>query len=547
MLSSSLLWGYYNAYLLRTQLSKDMEIRNQFLVEAMHSTITGIYDEYKRGVLSEDAAKEKVRGVVRAARYDDGQQYFWINDVNGKVVMHPLSPESEGKDLTTINPRAKNLYLRFAEVAKKNRDKGGVEYYEWQKPGEDASLLFKKISYIKLFEPWGWVIGTGTYLEDIDDVFRHVLLKEGLFIALFAVILLLGTYFANVIISRPLSILSDRMRELANGNLNIDTPYIHRRDEVGMIASAFSVFRDNAHEKAALEARQIELEKQAVIDKKEAMNRLAEDFNSRISGVIHVLSESASSLLGSAKIMASASHESIQTSDVVASAANEASKNVQTVASAAEELSASSAEIARQIAGVAQRSNRASHEAAKTNSEVSELNDLADSIGEVVGAIKDIADQTNLLALNATIEAARAGDAGKGFAVVADEVKKLASETAAKTSEIDERISRIQSAIRNSVEAMQRIIVDVQDIDHATSTVASAVEEQNAATAEIGRNVAEASQGTQEVSHNIVQVQQNVKLNGETAAKVENASSELAKVTQDLEREVENFLNRVRA
>lgn len=432
MLCSSLAWGTYNAQLIRKQMVSGVDVRNQYLTEALHGTVMGIYDEFKQGRLTEDAAKEKVRAIVRTARYDNGKQYFWINDTTGKVVMHPILPETENKD----------LYLRFAELAKAN-PAGAIEYYDWQKPGQDKSLLFPKSSYVKMIEPWGWVIGTGVYIDDLNLAFRRVVLEEAIFIVLFAAILVFGTFVANRILSRPLSTLSSRMLQLADGNLSVETPYTERKDEVGMIAKAFAIFKKNAQEKADLEARQIELEKQAAVEKKEAMNRLAEDFDARVSSVISVLSSSASGMLTSAKTMATSSQESIETSLLVSSAATEASSNVQTVASAAEELSASSAEIARQIASVAQKSSRASEEAAKTNAEVGELNKLADSIGEVVGAIKDIADQTNLLALNATIEAARAGDAGKGFAVVADEVKKLASETAAKTTEIDERVSRI--------------------------------------------------------------------------------------------------------
>lgn len=174
------------------------------------------------------------------------------------------------------------------------------------------------------------------------------------------------------------------------------------------------------------------------------------------------------------------------------------------------------------------------------------MNDLADSIGDVVSAIKGIAEQTNLLALNATIEAARAGEAGKGFAVVADEVKKLATETAQKTTEIDERVITIQQAIRNTVDSVQRILKDIQDIDHATSTVASAVEEQNLATSEIGRNVAEASNGTQTVSRRIADVLQKSEETGGSAETVLVSAQELQEISKKLQTEVTDFLKGLR-
>jgi methyl-accepting chemotaxis protein len=208
-------------------------------------------------------------------------------------------------------------------------------------------------------------------------------------------------------------------------------------------------------------------------------------------------------------------------------------------------LGASSNEIAQQISSVAQKANRAASEAETTSIQVGELNQLADSIGEVIGAIKTIAEQTNLLALNATIEAARAGDAGRGFAVVAEEVKKLASETAEKTVEIDERVAKIQTAIRHTVDAVQRIIGDVKEINHATGAVASAVEEQNAATNEIGRNVSAASSRTEQVFGNIAEVMRNAEETTESALDLGNAAAELSTIANTFKTEVSAFIKDV--
>jgi methyl-accepting chemotaxis protein len=331
--------------------------------------------------------------------------------------------------------------------------------------------------------------------------------------------------------------LDSRLNSIAGGNFMTDIEVANDEMESTLIIVK------------ALQAKLLygELEKKELaMHAQQAKEKLADDFDSRTAGIIKSLAAAATEMQATAAQMTAASGNTAHASQIVASAAAEADSNVQTVAAATEELSASSTEIARQISSVAEKSNRASSEAVRTSEQVGELNSLADSIGEVIGAIKDIAEQTNLLALNATIEAARAGEAGKGFAVVADEVKKLATETAEKTIQIDERVGRIQSAIRGTVDAVGRIIADVQDIDHSTATVASAVEEQNAATAEIGRNVSEASAGTQQVAHNIVDVQRNAEETGEAANHLNVAADELAQIAENLQLQVTGFLREIR-
>jgi methyl-accepting chemotaxis protein len=367
---------------------------------------------------------------------------------------------------------------------------------------------------------------------------------------LYSIAVLIGialvSIFVSKSISNPLSRQVAIMEPLSKGDFSVEVADQDKGDEIGDIARAVQAFKENGIRVKQLEAQQVAQKVKAEQDKKESQVMLANDFDSRVGGVITSLSDSAHSMTTVAQQMQMASQQTAEVSSTVASAATEADSNVQTVAAASEELAASSSEIARQIDAVAKKSSAAASDAQATSESVNELNTLADSIGEVIGTIKDIAEQTNLLALNATIEAARAGEAGKGFAVVADEVKKLANETATKTEEIDERVNKIQEAIRQSVSAMDKIISNVSEIDAATTTVASAVEEQNAATAEIGRNVTEASTGTQQVSQSIIQVQQNAAESGEASSSVLHSASELKSQSDILRDEVEKFLNEIR-
>ena len=397
-----------------------------------------------------------------------------------------------------------------------------------------------------VFEGIHWAVMTE---ESYDEAMGGVYVLRNNIILVTIVILLVMAFGAVMYartLTRPLAAMAGTMKTLTEGNYNVVIPSMERGDEMGAMAKSVDVFRANLVKMEEMRQEQERMKVQAEEERRAGMLMLADDFDRRTKDIVKSLTSSSQEMKMAAQQLSASSQQTAHASGVVASAATQADANVQTVAAATEELSASSQEISKQVSAVAQRTGQASREAATTSETVGQLNEYAQSVGDVVEAIRDIAEQTNLLALNATIEAARAGEAGKGFAVVADEVKKLALETSQKTDDINDRVVKIQDAIRNSVEAVNRIISNVQQIDHAASSVSSAVEEQTAATSEIGRNVSEASTGTQQVSATIQDVSRNAAETGEGARTVLEAAENLSRVTEDLNTQIGAFLNEIR-
>jgi methyl-accepting chemotaxis protein len=356
----------------------------------------------------------------------------------------------------------------------------------------------------------------------------------------------IGFLFARSL-TRPVAEMTGAMESLAGGDLEVEVPAQGRGDEIGDMAAAVQVFKDNAIRVKQMEAEQAEMARQAEEEKKAAMHKMADDFEASVGGIVNAVSSAATEMESSSQTMSATAEQTAQQSGAVAAAAEQASANVQTVATAAEELSSSIAEISRQVAQSSEVSGGAVAEAEKTNAQVQGLADAANKIGEVVKLISDIAEQTNLLALNATIEAARAGEAGKGFAVVANEVKSLANQTAKATEEISQQIGAVQAETQDAVRAIGSITGTIGQINEIASTIAAAVEEQGAATGEIARNVQQAAAGTQEVTSNIGGVNQAAAETGESAGQLRNAAGELSTQAETLSNEVSRFLDQVRA
>jgi len=352
---------------------------------------------------------------------------------------------------------------------------------------------------------------------------------------------LLGSIIAN-----PVTKMTGAMRQLADGDKSTEITGTDRSDEIGDMAKAVEVFKENMIKADELQAEQ-EREQQTRLARAEKIEGLLRDFEGRAGTMVETVSEAAEEIGTSAQAGTKTTSETGSKSFTVASAAERTNESTNSAAAAAEELSASISEIARQVSEATDVAGNAVRETEDANERIRGLADASQKIGEIVQLINDIAAQTNLLALNATIEAARAGDAGKGFAVVASEVKSLASQTGKATEEIAGQISSIQQSVDGAVNAVDRISSTIGRINDTATGISSAVEEQSASTQEIARTASTISNDSKEMLDSIAGMTQASAQSGATSIGMLWASKDLGVTIGEFSRELEEFLAAARA
>ena len=547
-------------------------LRQQKQIELSHLGDLAIAIVKEEHGLADKAGLPAAEAQARAARrlqqlrYGDGD-YFWVNDMHPRMVMHPTNPKLDGSDLSdNKDPNGKRLFIEMIDVVK--RSGSGFVAYQWPKPGHDKPQ--PKLSYVTGYAPWGWVIGTGVYIDDLAAQTWQAAQKA---LMITGVVLLLVAVFAMLIargIAHSMKEMTNAMRELAGGRLDVVLPGLGRKDEIGEIASAVEAFKLKAVETAGCDAKEREereraaaeerrrndeheaaqrkaAEEQIATERRAATLQLAAEFEATVGGIVDTVSSAATELEAAAGTLTHTAETTQSLSVGVAAASGQASSNVQSVASAAEELDASVVEIGRQMQESNKIAGQAVKEAEQTDGRIGELSQAAGRIGDVIKLITAIAGQTNLLALNATIEAARAGEAGRGFAVVAQEVKALASQTAKATEEIGAQIAGMQAATQDSVSAIKGIGATIRTISTIAETIAAAVEEQGSVTREISRNVQQAAVGTSEVASSIGKVSEGAAATGLASGQMLSAARSLSQDSNRLKTEVDRFLATIRA
>ncbi len=502
------------------------------------------YKMEQEGTLTRAEAQERAKEVVAAMRYaPDG--YLWINDMQPAMVMHPIKPELNGKDLSqNKDPNGKHLFVEFVNVVKANKE-GFVDYY-WPKPGFEAPV--EKFSHVIGFEPWGWIVGTGVYSDDLAALFRQTATEYAVIIGVAILAILFCAMMVVRSVVQPINRLKSAMSDIAGERVDTAITDTDRSDEIGGMAQTLQVLRDSVRDRIEMRAR--EAAQQDSINGERARNETqlrtsAERQSAAIDAIGSALEQLAEGDLTVQIEAIGADYEKLradfnravqslggvlisinQTSDVVTSSAgniseatNNLSKRTEQQAAALEETAAAIDEITATVRTAAERANEARQMVAETKTSANRSGEIvrnavdamgriegsSQKISQIISVIDEIAFQTNLLALNAGVEAARAGEAGRGFAVVAQEVRELAQRSANAAKEIKVLISASAHEVDTGVglvratgEALLEIEQLVNRVNDSVHTIATAAKEQATGLAEINTSVNHMDQMTQQ-------------------------------------------------
>nr|WP_150304097.1 methyl-accepting chemotaxis protein [Pseudomonas saliphila] len=498
------------------------------LVDTAHDLLAHYHGKQLSGELSEQAARQQALEALRGLRYA-GQEYFWVNDLNNVMIMHPMAPQTEGIDLSSmVSPNGEPNVI--VEMTNKVREQGSAYHeYSWVRPGsvpgEDEGL--DKIAAFKHFEPWNYMVGTGVFVADMEARFISEIKKLMSFVVIITALMASTLYVIGRSIAKPLDQVVRAMRDIASGEADLTRRLDDdARDEVGMIARHFNAFTANL--------RDIVIQ---LGDNAQQLSSAGQQLD-RISG-------------GSLDGMTRQSERM----ELMATAINEITYGVHDVAqnasSAAQEVEKASDGASNGQVQVNKTIEQIDHLSASISIAVQHMQTLSNDAREitaVLDVIRNIAEQTNLLALNAAIEAARAGETGRGFAVVADEVRNLAQRSQKSTEEINTMITRLQNNTQTVVDVIndssRYSALSVEQVNHAGAAltqISSSMEHMVALNASIASATTQQSTVVEDVNRNVTEVATLAREATDGARETAQASQHLTRISQQIDLLVGRF------
>ena len=518
------------------QVRKNLFHDRQEMVKELVNTSWGVVEHYAKlaqnGSMTIEQAKEAAKDAIRATRYD-GNNYFWIQDLAGTMIMHPITPELEGQNKSNDkDPNGKPFFAEMSRIAK-SQGEGFVDYV-WKKPG--AADPVAKTSFVKLVPAWNWVIGSGAYLDDIQAELNVIFYRTVFSLVAAIAIVMAMVYFISRSITLPLGQTVNMIQRIKSGDFT-GRLGMERKDEVGQLATALDAMAHSLKANADIAEEIANGNLNVKVSLASEQDQLGLSLQKMTDNLNNILAQ----IQSAGDQINSASGQVADSSQTLSQGATESAAALEEISSSISEMTAQTKTSAENATKANQLATEASSAAEKGGQQMnsmvaamSEINEAGQNISKIIKVIDEIAFQTNLLALNAAVEAARAGQHGKGFAVVAEEVRNLAARSAKAASETAELIKGSVEKTRNGTHIAEQTSSALQEIVSAITKVTDLVSEIAAASSE-------QAQGINQINQGLGQVDQSVQANTATAEESAAASEELSSQAEQLKHMLSYF------